>query len=393
MPDFTNYPLSLPPSGEPILVFQNYTLEGTSTLRADTPQQLREKIMWLTFINLSGFGLQVVGVFTDILNTPFINIPAYTVMTLPIDTQFRDGIFVYYTDPVATGSQGKLTIIWSDRNLGYQNIGGFGAGGGAISTNATISSPLTSGASSVSTTDWLTDVGRGTTFASSVYIRGNASTTASFTTRNLLNDLTAGAITTSFLTTTGQQVQLISTSANDTSAGTGARTVKIYYLDSTFTPQTETITLNGTTAVNSISTNYAYFIKAVVLTSGTGGTAAGNITLQNVGGTLFYARILTGYTQTQSGQYTVPLGKTLYISAVNVGCGGVAYSYMLEGNVDPATNTLLANNLQLYFNNVNAPVFIELPIPIKIVSGATILVKAQSATASAPIVELFGWIE
>lgn len=71
-----------------------------------------------------------------------------------------------------------------------------------------------------------------------------------------------------------------STSANDSSAGTGARTVKITYYDQTGAgPFTETVTMNGTTAVNLVNTDHCYIEKMEVLTVGSTGSNAGTITL------------------------------------------------------------------------------------------------------------------
>jgi hypothetical protein len=80
----------------------------------------------------------------------------------------------------------------------------------------------------------------------------------------------------------GAQRSVNSTSANDTAAGTGARTIRITYYTQTGTgtlagPFTEDITLNGTTGVNTVATNIRYISEIEVLTAGTGGVNAGAI--------------------------------------------------------------------------------------------------------------------
>jgi hypothetical protein len=73
---------------------------------------------------------------------------------------------------------------------------------------------------------------------------------------------------------------IASANANDTAAGTGARTVKIYYVDQTgATAGTETATLNGTTGVNLVTTTKCFIEKIEVLTAGSGGVNAGIISL------------------------------------------------------------------------------------------------------------------
>lgn len=56
--------------------------------------------------------------------------------------------------------------------------------------------------------------------------------------------------------TTGQTLYLRSSSINDAAAGTGVRTVRIVYLDSSGNQQVRTDTINGTTVVD-IGTGYS----------------------------------------------------------------------------------------------------------------------------------------
>ncbi len=76
---------------------------------------------------------------------------------------------------------------------------------------------------------------------------------------------------------TNAQRSVNSTSASDTSAGTGARTVTINYLDTSFVAHSETVTLNGTTAVNTVGTNIAFIENIVVASVGSGGGNVGTI--------------------------------------------------------------------------------------------------------------------
>ena len=62
-----------------------------------------------------------------------------------------------------------------------------------------------------------------------------------------LEPLTVGAV---YATpTTAQTLELLSDDTGDTSAGLGARKVVVEGLDSSFNIQSETVTMNGTTAV------------------------------------------------------------------------------------------------------------------------------------------------
>ena len=76
--------------------------------------------------------------------------------------------------------------------------------------------------------------------------------------------------------TSAEAVYISSTDANDTSAGTGARTVKVFGLDANWELQEETVILNGQTQVRvGASLTWIRIFRAFVVTVGSGGTAAG----------------------------------------------------------------------------------------------------------------------
>jgi len=114
-----------------------------------------------------------------------------------------------------------------------------------------------------------------------------------------------------FYPTTAQSIEVISDSTNDdgSPAGTGAQTVIIYGLDSNWDRQDETVTLDGTTAV-AIPGTWLRIYRVVVLTAGTVGTNAGNLTVRISGGGTTAAYIMAGDGQTQQAIYTIPNGYT-----------------------------------------------------------------------------------
>ena len=70
-------------------------------------------------------------------------------------------------------------------------------------------------------------------------------------------------------------LEVVSSSANDAAAGTGARTVTIYGINDTngsWTEDTETVTMNGTTAV-ALTKQWRRVYRVRVTTSGTYGSA------------------------------------------------------------------------------------------------------------------------
>ena len=119
------------------------------------------------------------------------------------------------------------------------------------------------------------------------------------------------------LDTTPATVDVASTSANDTSAGSGVRTVTLSGLDSSGVAQSEIITLNGQTEVTSANTYSAVLgLRSVTwgATTWNEGTLwAGNGTFTSgVPATKYFAM---GIRQNKglTAYYVVPAGKTLYV--------------------------------------------------------------------------------
>ena len=117
-----------------------------------------------------------------------------------------------------------------------------------------------------------------------------------------------------------------SSSTLDTAAGTGARTVTISGLDASYAEQSETITLDGRTAVTTVGT-YIRVNRAFVVTAGSTATAQGNIYIGT--GTVttgvpanIYALIGLGDNQTLMALWTVPAGYTAYLESAYINAGG-----------------------------------------------------------------------
>lgn len=112
-------------------------------------------------------------------------------------------------------------------------------------------------------------------------------------------------------------LKISSTSTDDTSAGTGARTVVISGLDGNFNTVTETVILNGQTAVNTTN-SYLYVNQFYVATLGSGTANAGDInagtgTVTSGVPAVLYDMIATGFNQRTTAHYCVPAGYTGYM--------------------------------------------------------------------------------
>lgn len=129
----------------------------------------------------------------------------------------------------------------------------------------------------------------------------------------------------------GAQRSIVSSSANDTAAGSGAETVKITYfkLDASGAitgPFTEIVVLNGVTAVPTVSTAIALIKSIEIVTVGNGKVAAGVISLKanNDGTGATIASIAAGDRRTYLAVAYVPSGVRMMIHDVAFDSGEVA---------------------------------------------------------------------
>ncbi len=106
---------------------------------------------------------------------------------------------------------------------------------------------------------------------------------------------------------------IASTSANDAAAGTGAQTVFIQGLDASWNLQSETVTMNGVSNVATANT-YIRIFRMYVATAGSGRTNAGAITATAQTDATVTAQMNAGFGQTEMAIYTVPNGKTAYLT-------------------------------------------------------------------------------
>lgn len=189
--------------------------------------------------------------------------------------------------------------------------------------------------------------------------------------------------------TVASVLTISSSSASDTSAGTGARTVRVEGLDGNYNPVSETVALNGQTAVDTAN-SYLYINSFYVITTGSGGVNAGNI---NAGtGTVtagvpavLYDIIATGYNNRTTGHYCVPAGYTGYMTSGVITTGQASGStsvtaFLKQHGPDGvlrvgAVSTLNNGSVQYDFS----PPYI---IPQKNCVGASVIGSAANNSAS-----------
>ena len=112
--------------------------------------------------------------------------------------------------------------------------------------------------------------------------------------------------------TAAETWEVISSDANDDDGDTGARTVLITGLDTDYNEITETVTLNGTSAVATTETTWFRPKSVLVVTAGSTLSNEGTITVRVSGGGATRLQIKPANGTSFFGLYTVPAGKTAY---------------------------------------------------------------------------------
>lgn len=168
---------------------------------------------------------------------------------------------------------------------------------------------------------------------------------------------------------TAIQLSVSSENANDTANGTGARTVYLEGLDANHNTITETVTLNGQTAVTTTK-SYLHINNCYVLTAGSGDSAAGTIyfgtgtVTAGVPATV-YEVIQFDYNSRITASYTIPAGYTGYVlqglfsSGQSSGTGPVTGRLMTRG-----TNDIRLTAAVTTVNNGAADYAFEYPVVV-----------------------------
>jgi hypothetical protein len=189
--------------------------------------------------------------------------------------------------------------------------------------------------------------------------------------------------------TAASVLKVSSSSADDASAGTGARTVMLVGIDGDYNEKSESVILNGQTAVNTTN-SYLYVNQLYVISVGSGGVNAGNI---NVGtGTVtsgvpavLYDMIAIGFNNRTTGHYCVPAGYTGYMLQGLFSAGQASGNTSVTGFLKQlGPDDILRVGAVATVNNGTADYLFELPyrIPEKNCVGATAIGAAANNSVS-----------
>lgn len=206
---------------------------------------------------------------------------------------------------------------------------------------------------------------------------------------NAVVDLWEGNTGTYVFPTVGMQMKFVSSSASDTLAGTGVQKIHIHYLDANYQPHVETVNMNGTTPVATVATDIFRINAMHAMQVGSGGVAAGNISLTDMAGAVTYAYMSAGFNWARQAIYTVPDGYTGYITHWQASSGAVTGSHFTQislrstshaGVLVPGTFLLIDEIGTL--NNGGA---VNYEIPIRIPAKSDVKISAVSDAVNADV--------
>lgn len=147
-------------------------------------------------------------------------------------------------------------------------------------------------------------------------------------------------------------LSVVSSDVNDTSAGTGARSIVIIGVDENYVPQTVVVTMNGTTPVVTTGYNWLGVNRVAIYSAGTGEANAGNITVSRTTGGSVQAYVPLGEGATQQAFFFVPANHSILMDwmllNVNKISGGGSPVVSIKGWV----TSLVSNSKYEVFRSV-----------------------------------------
>lgn len=189
----------------------------------------------------------------------------------------------------------------------------------------------------------------------------------------------------------GQQMTVVSTSANDTAAGTGLRTVEIHYLDNNLVEKTELITMNGLVGVNTVAVNIRFVNDFYGESVGAAGAAVGTITIFAIGvPATVYTQIDPGHFRHANTARMVPAGFVCLVEGFaatgGAAAGGKSASITLRGTSHHGlllpTNVFGSDSNILVFNSA---LFVKFDTPLQYPAGAIIKCTSFATAAGADV--------
>lgn len=187
---------------------------------------------------------------------------------------------------------------------------------------------------------------------------------------------------------TGQQVQVQSTLSTDSSTGVGVQKVLITYLDTSWTLNTEIVTMNatdGTIPVLTTAMNISRIEDFEAFKVGSMGAAQGIITLTKVGDTgTKFAQIDIGFTKFLRAVHFVRPGHVAIMADITANCpnpspGGAFFSAFVTNDNSPIGGSQIGIPENAFILAANV-IHIPLTSPVLISTTFPIVCDARSSS-------------
>jgi len=193
----------------------------------------------------------------------------------------------------------------------------------------------------------------------------------------------------SFLTAAMSTPYIASSNANDTSAGTGARTVRVTLVNTSFVQSTEDLTLNGQTSVNLVTANVLAIQKIEVLTAGAGLVNAGIIRIGtgvNTAGVpaVVHGHVAIGTNNSRHGFYVVPANYSLLMCGFYVASGSATAGSITAAVKQAVDLTGLVKEVFTQTGATTDKVAEELRVPILFEAKSKLNFQVLSSAGTGP---------
>jgi len=194
------------------------------------------------------------------------------------------------------------------------------------------------------------------------------------------------------------QMNVVSSSPNDDLGNTGIEKIMIVGLDSTYDEISEEITMDGVTAVTTTK-SFLRINSCYATQTGSVGSAVGTITVKNTANTITYSVISIELTACRQMIYTVPVGKTLYLTSITTASGAGGNALKLNATVFTPKVKLFGSTVFLpqgELLTLNSDIVRNLEVPSVIPEKSDLkmsVIGDYSAGGTLCIVAVRGWLE
>jgi len=191
------------------------------------------------------------------------------------------------------------------------------------------------------------------------------------------------------LPTAAETWEILSTDANDSSLGTGARTVAVFSLDENHVEQTTLVSLNGTTPVT-LDNTHLRSRDMVVVTAGSdpGNTNIGDLVVRVSGGGTERLKIPAGVGDCKSLIFTVPVDKTAFVQNLVIFCQKNRDGTIRPRITPPGGATVESGFISTFQDGQSVPI----SAPIRLEEKTDITVDALSNNANTRCLVFFAML-